>query len=493
MSKLTNVKGRIDYISSPKRQENLYAVFETTERKFWEELAKCNQMEFKKSGTDGKCIEARELIIALPESFVGYDPNVLLQIFTKHFKNIYRMECIAALHHNKQKTNYHIHLIFSERRRLLEPKEKIATRNMFYDENGKHVRTKKEILDKVGQIRKGCKVIRKGEVYERNIFTTKYAYFKGEEFLNEVKEIYTNLINFYVKDEKERQKVFDKNGIYLPMKKIGKNNPKAQQIKEDNWVRENWNRTVDRALIVGVLEEEILKVKQEEIQQKVKKSIQQFGNYPFLFRNIITHADIVLSTLINKKYKIALEEINKTENHEINLETDKIEAESEKNVDVSAQEIHLLKTPEPVLEKPFQSELAFIYPKLSEVYDKLQEQNKAIYQKEDQLVDLEKEITMVKGIFQAKRRRELREKAEYLKTQIENMKQHLSTIVLNYGYKNMQEFMTEYKIAKIEYNQYEMDFFKWEQEMEHREMEKLIAEEFQKQKVEKKELKGRMY
>ena len=169
MSKLTNVKGRIDYISSPKRQENLYAVFETTERKFWEELAKCNQMEFKKSGTDGKCIEARELIIALPESFVGYDPNVLLQIFTKHFKNIYRMECIAALHHNKQKTNYHIHLIFSERRRLLEPKEKIATRNMFYDENGKHVRTKKEILDKVGQIRKGCKVIRKGEVYEQSI------------------------------------------------------------------------------------------------------------------------------------------------------------------------------------------------------------------------------------------------------------------------------------------------------------------------------------
>ena len=67
MSKLPNVKGRISYISSKARQENLYAVYETTDHKFWTELAKCNQEEFKRSGTEGKCIEARELIIALPE------------------------------------------------------------------------------------------------------------------------------------------------------------------------------------------------------------------------------------------------------------------------------------------------------------------------------------------------------------------------------------------------------------------------------------------
>ena len=51
MSKLPNVKGRISYISSKARQENLYAVYETTDRKFWRELAKCNQEEFRESGT----------------------------------------------------------------------------------------------------------------------------------------------------------------------------------------------------------------------------------------------------------------------------------------------------------------------------------------------------------------------------------------------------------------------------------------------------------
>jgi len=63
------------------------------------------------------------------------------------FREKYGVDCIAALHHNKTKTNYHIHLIFSERKRKEVINEKIATRNMFYDENGKHVLTKKEILD----------------------------------------------------------------------------------------------------------------------------------------------------------------------------------------------------------------------------------------------------------------------------------------------------------------------------------------------------------
>ncbi len=50
MTKLSNVKGRITYISSHAKQENFYAVYETTERKFWKELAKCNQEEFVKVG-----------------------------------------------------------------------------------------------------------------------------------------------------------------------------------------------------------------------------------------------------------------------------------------------------------------------------------------------------------------------------------------------------------------------------------------------------------
>lgn len=197
MSKLTDLKGKISYISSKARQENLYAVYETTDRKFWTELAKCNQEEFKKSGTEGKCIEARKLIIALLESFVDYEPDKLLKLFTEHFKQNYGVECIAALHHNKRKTNYHINLIFSECKLLDELVEKIATRNMFYDENGKHIRTKKEILDEAGNLRSGYNIILKGEVYEHNVFITKDSRFKSDSFLDEAKCSYTELRSIY--------------------------------------------------------------------------------------------------------------------------------------------------------------------------------------------------------------------------------------------------------------------------------------------------------
>ena len=59
-SKLRNVSGRITYISSTVKQENLYAVYETTERPFWNKLAKQNRKDFVKSGSSGECIEARE-------------------------------------------------------------------------------------------------------------------------------------------------------------------------------------------------------------------------------------------------------------------------------------------------------------------------------------------------------------------------------------------------------------------------------------------------
>ena len=189
--KLDDVCGRCDYVGNPDRQEHLYATYSTVEPEFWKELAEQNQYDFKRSGSKGNCIEARELVIALPESFQEYDRNLLLQLFAEQFRSTYGVQCTAALHHNKKKTNYHIHLIYSERK-VLEKKEiKRASRNMFYDEKGKHVRTKKEILDESGNIRPGCYIVPKGEIYEKTFFDSKEEIFKHSSFLKDVKQMYT--------------------------------------------------------------------------------------------------------------------------------------------------------------------------------------------------------------------------------------------------------------------------------------------------------------
>ncbi len=432
MSKLTNVKGRIGYISSHARQENLYAVYETVEKEFWTELAECNQEEFAKSGTDGKCIEARELIIALPESFVDYEPDKLLKLFTEHFKQNYEVECKAALHHNKRKTNYHIHLIFAERRRMEEPVEKIATRNMFYDENGKHVRTKKEILDEGGNLRKKCRIVPKGEVYERKLFAKKDVRFKQEGFLDEVKRSYTDLINIYVKDEKDKLQVFDKTGVYLPMKKVGKNNPKAEQIEENNKVRTQWNQTVDRALVSGVPEEQIMEVKGTEISRKATASIQRRGSNPALFQSMIMAAIYALELLI----RMVSGRKKKDEEEHVTAE----QASEGKEVQV----------PETAMRPTLVTE----YSLMTLIYQKLNKINKTIYRKENELSAAEQALAGTKGVFKSKARKELQEKMEQLKSDIDGLKPLLQMTVEQHGYKTVKAFMTQYKATKAEYEGY---------------------------------------
>ena len=75
---------------------------------------------------------------------------------------------------------------------------------MFYNEQGRHVRTKKEIMDDNGNVRKGCKIIKKGDVYERTLFTNKNPLFKQEAFVDEAKRFYTDLINLLIEDDKDK-------------------------------------------------------------------------------------------------------------------------------------------------------------------------------------------------------------------------------------------------------------------------------------------------
>lgn len=307
--KLHNVRGRITYISSTAKQENLYAVYETCERSFWSKLARQNQQDFIKSGSKGKCIEARELIIALPEELQAYDPNEVLREYTEIFKEKYGTECIAALHHNKRKTNYHIHLIFSERKILTDPEEKIALRNLFYDEHGKKVRTKKEVTGEDGQLRKGCRIVKKDQAYEVNYFAKKDPYFKSKAFLSDVKEVYTGMMNKTLadRDSRYRMQVFDRDGPYLPLKKIGKNNPKQKFIRENNTIRVKWNTAVSKALFYDIPVKILIAVKQSEIKSPVAGIRAEDGRSALeKITSIMSKAVVTLNRFVSKTLRYQL-------------------------------------------------------------------------------------------------------------------------------------------------------------------------------------------
>ena len=478
MTKLSNVRGRITYISSHAKQEHLYAVYETTDRNYWTEIARCSQQEFKKSGVEGNCIEAREFIIALPESLYEQGmPDMLLKSFTDKFKEKYGVECVAALHHNKRMTNFHIHLIFSERQLLAEPVIKIATRNMFYDEHGNHVRTKKEILDEAGNIRKRCKVIGKGEVYEKKLFTSKNTRFKQEDFLDEVKLFYTRMINHWVTDEKDRLTVFDRNGPYLATKKIGRNNPKAEQIEQDNKLRMDWNREVDRAIISNVPMDDILQIKREHITEPIKRSIEIYGNKPQRLALILNMAITELVLLISKVLEAARAIRNKILHTDVtNAEktdftsnivvdntdnTSAIEESTKVENKITTQEETIKEVNVTKPDKPVMTPEAATYPKLKKIKAELDNQNNLIFQAEQQRGNLEIELSDLKGLAKLTRKAELQRKIDEKTDYINRLKIGLSNMVRNYGFENMNEFYLSYKESQNAYAEYQQEVDDW--------------------------------
>ena len=358
------------------------------------------------------------MIIALPESYTQYDPQRVLEEFTEAFRRRYGVECVSALHHNKRKTNYHIHLVFSERQLLHKPDVKIATRSIFFDETGKRVRTKKEIADEDGQIRKGCTVIQKGEIYEQHLFTTKDAQFKSEAFLREIKEIYTALINRYVSDPEQYLRVFNPEGIYLPTKKIGKNNPKAEIIRADNAARQEWNRTADMAIITGISESKIIEIKRTEIHEKVNQSIGKSGWMPKLFHSIISEAKNSLQELIRAR--------ELPPKPTLNIDMAEFRAMQNLMIQVQGKTKKIRKLQEKVLPR------------------------------------LKQQLAQTTGIFKGKERKALTEQIRQAEARIAAMQSTLPDIVKKDGYPNVRAFITAYRKAEAIVEQYNRELAEWE-------------------------------
>lgn len=294
---------------------------------------------------------------------------------------------------------------------------------MFYDEQGKHRRTKKEVLDKQGNLRAGCSIIPKGEVYESHIFTKKEEWFKNKAFTKEVKELFTDTINCYVKEESEKLSVFQQGGVYLATKKIGKNNPKAEEIKADNAARQEWNRTVDVALVEGVPEKDILKIKQEKITDKTLQSIRKHGWLPDMFRQIIRGAKDFLQEVIFK-FKLP---------------------------------------PKPVPKIDLQE-----WKDMQKVMYELQRQSMEIKRTQQDISSLKKQLSELRGFFKGKERKSLEGRIELLEDLEKRLHRSMEQIVKREGYPNVQSFQKVYNKAEKLIMEYNEELRAWKNQTEQK-------------------------
>lgn len=209
---LPDVCGRIDYISNPKRQEHLLAFCDSTadliDGQFWHVLAresrqayemygqKSRQVKDPKTGEmvekELRCCQGREIQIALSNSLLDrMDPHEVAQILVDEFQEKLGLHVAAAIHLNKKENNLHAHVILPERQLLEEPVIKTAERNLFFDADGRRRYKKAEILDENKQLLPGCRIVKKGEIYEQRYFSAVEPEYSYKRWLTDVK---TNVI-----------------------------------------------------------------------------------------------------------------------------------------------------------------------------------------------------------------------------------------------------------------------------------------------------------
>lgn len=194
-TKLSNIGGRSDYISNPTRQENI--VLHSTEfmQNEWKDYSDFERQNKKSVGDN---VEGREIIIHLPHE-LSYNKDELKEIMDKYCQKTLgnNRDFEYAVHWNKDKTNLHAHILFSERERNLEREPKTYKKNIWINkETGKLAKANSENAElrfKVGDIQYDKTT---GEIkYNDDPFTTKDRHFKTKEFNEQIKQNQVDILN----------------------------------------------------------------------------------------------------------------------------------------------------------------------------------------------------------------------------------------------------------------------------------------------------------
>lgn len=231
-TKLSNISGRADYISNPKRQENIVLHSKEHMKNDWKDYAKFEN-ENTKSHTENN--QGREIIIHLPHELAN-DKNKLKKVVDDYSKTLLgeNRDFEYAVHWNKKESNLHAHILFSERERNIEREPKTYKKDMWYDKKTNRMAKANapgsELRFKKGDIQRDKET---GEIkYNDNPFSIKDKHFTTKAFNYEIKETHKNIMNKYGYDFR----LFDPKKE-VAQKHLGKRSS-SDYLKYAEW----WNR-----------------------------------------------------------------------------------------------------------------------------------------------------------------------------------------------------------------------------------------------------------
>ena len=228
-------------------------LFDFNQQKFEEEKEKGNWTtnQKSKSGKIAQAIEAHMFVVALPNEMATYpckyngqevhNDMELAKAIANDWKSTYGTDCYVALHWNKDHTNFHAHILVSERTKKESHEIKRAKRNRYYDANGKECK-------KVNAVR----IVHKGDLIggQNELYSSGKIDLKSKKALDRVKEHYSKLLG---------TELFKDDGLHLAQTHLPRVNENSsiehlehvEELKQHNANIKEYNDLVDKLIESG--------------------------------------------------------------------------------------------------------------------------------------------------------------------------------------------------------------------------------------------------
>lgn len=265
--KITNGRGSIKYITRTSKGEIL-ASYSTQSLDEWEILFDFNQQKFaeekekgnwtivqkNKDGKSAKAVEARMFMVALPNEMANYpcefngvinNDMELAKAIAIDWKSTYGTDCYVSIHWNKSHTDFHAHILASDRTKKESPEIKRAKRNRYYGKDGRECKKSEAV-----------RVVHKGDIIagQNELYASGKVDLKSKAVLDDIQLHYSKMLG---------TELFRDDGLHLAQTHLPRVNENStaehlahvDDLKQHNANVKQYNDLIDKLIDSGHLKE----------------------------------------------------------------------------------------------------------------------------------------------------------------------------------------------------------------------------------------------
>lgn len=268
VAKISNAVGRSNYINDEERQEEIVLHKENMQHS-WEEHSSFEK-EHQKTNVANN--EALEVHVALPNE-LAQDKEKLESVCDDLVKDIvgFNKDYEYSVHWNHNRTNLHVHILFSERENQKDLEPKIYKKDIWQDRDthrlAKAHAENAELVHKKGDIQRD----KEGNIkYKTDIFKPKDTQYIKRNWVHDVREITQKIL----KSHGYELDITTKESPYLTQKKLykGASADYIEKAKEWNEEVKRYNKGVKQHIELEPVQLDNYKAIKKDILENVKEA-----------------------------------------------------------------------------------------------------------------------------------------------------------------------------------------------------------------------------